>query len=167
MMKKLIILVFLTSILPFCPAAGQSVTRTQHRSAVATDVVTTGSLTIRKPDYICISTNQGKEILMMDGTRFTFSTGSKKHITDSRTNPQFATFHEVLLSVIGGKAIPTNNEVSVATRHGQRTIVVTPSAKKRRQMFSSFTLVIDVNTSALKTLRLNERKGNYIHYDFK
>lgn len=160
-----LLLVFFSFV--FSSAGAQSVTRTQHREAMTNDVVTTGTMTIRKPDYICISTDRGREQLLMDGTRFTITLGGKQHTTDSRTNPQFATFQKVLMAVIGGKAIPTSDEVTVTTKQGRRTIVVTPSAKKRRQMFSSFTLVIDADTYALKTLRMNERKGNYIHYDFK
>ncbi len=163
MKKNLLFLLFLFTI----SVQAQTVTRTQHRSAMTTDVVTTGSITIRKPDYISISTDEDRELLMMDGTQFTITLGGKRHTTDSRTNPQFSTFHEVLLSVIGGKNITESTEVTVTTRKGQRTIVVTPPARKRHQMFSSFTLVIDDNTSALKSLRMNERSGNYIHYDFK
>lgn len=32
------------------PAGAQNVTRTQHRTAMTADVVTTGTMTIRKPD---------------------------------------------------------------------------------------------------------------------
>ena len=84
-------------------ATAQTVTRTQHRAAVTQDAVTTGTMNIRKPDYICISTNSGREQLIMDGTKFTMTVGSKRHVTDSRKNNQFTTFHSVLKAVINNQ----------------------------------------------------------------
>lgn len=165
-MKKLI-LVLAFAFLQLSFAVAQTVVRTQHRAAVVQDVVTTGTMTIRKPSYICISTNQEREQLIMDGSKFTMTMGGKKHVTDSRKNAQFATFHEVLKAVIANKPIPESSEMSVSTKNGQKTIVITPVSKKKRQMFSSFELVIDEKTSAIKQLRMNERGGNYVNYVFK
>jgi len=150
----------------FLPLSAQSVTRTRHQAALTTDAVTTGTLTIRKPDYICISTDGGREQLLMDGTKFTMTTGGKKHVTDSKKNVQFATFQKVLNAVINGQPIPTGEDLTVATKNGQQTITITPTGKKR-QMFTSFVLVIDAKTFALRQLRMNERAGNYVSYDFK
>lgn len=150
----------------FLPLSAQSVTRTRHQAALTTDAVTTGTLTIRKPDYICISTDGGREQLLMDGTKFTMTTGGKKHVTDSKKNAQFATFQRVLNAVINGQPIPTGEDLTVATKNGQQTITITPTGKKR-QMFTSFVLVIDAKTFALRQLRMNERAGNYVSYDFK
>ena len=149
------------------PVGAQNVTRTQHRTAMTADVVTTGTMTIRKPDYICISTDEGREQLIMDGTRFTMTIGGKRHVTDSRSNPQFAKFHEVLKAVINDKPIPVDDEVTVITKNGQQTITIMPQTKKKRQLFTSFVLVTDANTSAFQQLRMNERAGNYILYSFK
>ena len=86
--------------------SAQTVTKTSHKKAVKTDVVTTGTLTIRKPDYICISTDGDKDQLIMDGTRFTMTAGGRQHVTDSQKNPQFATFHMVLKAVINQQRTP-------------------------------------------------------------
>ena len=96
-------------------ATAQTVTRTQHRAAVANDAVTTGTMTIRKPDYISISTDGGKELLIMEGTKFTMTMGGKKHVTDSRKNDQFATFHAILEAIINGQPIPSADDVTVTT----------------------------------------------------
>ena len=149
------------------PVGAQNVTRTQHRTAMTADVVTTGTMTIRKPDYICISTDEGREKLIMDGTRFTMTIGGKRHVTDSRSNPQFAKFHEVLKAVINNQPIFAGDEVTVTTKNGQQTITITPQAKKKRQLYTSFILVITPSTSAFHQLRMNERAGNYILYSFK
>ena len=148
------------------PLGAQNVTRIQHRAAMTTDAVTTGTMTIRKPAYICISTDEGREQLIMDGTRFTMTIGGKRHVTDSRSNPQFAKFHEVLEAVINDKPIPVDDEVTVITKNGQQTITIMPQTKKKRQLFTSFVLVTDAKTSAFQQLRMNERGGNYILYRF-
>lgn len=167
-MKQLILtLSFVICYLLLCsPVGAQTVTRTRHQAAVTTDAVTKGTLTIRKPDYICISTDGGREQLLMDGTKFTMTTGGKKHVTDSRKNAQFATFQKVLNAVINGQPIPKGEDMTVVAKNGLQTITITPTGKKR-QMFTSFILVIDAKTSALRQLRMNERAGNYVIYDFK
>jgi len=166
-MKRLIsIFAFFIWYLSLCPAEAQSVTRVRHQAALTTDAVTTGTLTIRKPDYICISTDGGREQLLMDGTKFTMTTGGKKHVTDSRKNAQFATFQKVLNAVINGQPVPKGEDMTIVTKNGLQTITITPTGKKR-QMFTSFVLVIDAKTSALRQLRMNERAGNYVNYDFK
>jgi hypothetical protein len=165
-MKHLTGLLLIIFSLFFSPVEAQTVTRTRHQAALTTDAVTTGTLTIRKPDYICISTDGGREQLLMDGIQFTMTTGGKKHVTDSKRNAQFATFQKVLHAVINGQPVPKGEDMTIVTKNGQQTITITPTGKKR-QMFTSFVLVIDTKTSALRQLLMNERAGNYVKYDFK
>ncbi len=164
-MKKILLLLF------FCLLTlginAQTVTKIQHKKAVKTDVVSTGTLTIRKPDYICISTDGGKDQLIMDGTKFTMTMRGKNHITDSQKNAQFATFQKVLHAVINGQPIPQDDELTTTTKGAQKILTITPSGKKRRQMFTSFILTIDAKTSAFKVLRMNGRKEDYTEYIFK
>lgn len=166
-MKRLILLLTVFACyLSLSPVEAQTVTRTRHQAALTTDAVTTGTLTIRKPDYICISTDGGREQLLMDGTQFTMTMGGKNHVTDSRKNPQFATFQKVLNAVINGQPVTKSEDMTIVTKNGLQTITITPTAKKR-QMFTSFVLVVDAKTSAFRQLRMNERAGNYVNYDFK
>lgn len=146
--------------------SAQSVTKTSHKKAVKTDVVTTGTMTVRKPDYICISTDGGKDQLIMDGTKFTMTMGGKQHVTDSKKNAQFATFQAVLHAVINGKPVPEGEDLTVTTKNGQKTITITPTGKKRK-LFTSFVLTVDAKTSAFKVLRMNGRKEDYTEYTFK
>lgn len=159
-----LLLVFLSFLVS--PAEAQTVTRTRHQAALTTDAVTTGTLTIRKPDYICISTDGGRDQLLMEGTKFTMTMGGKKHVTDSRRNAQFATFQKVLNAVINGQPVIKGEDMTIVTKNGLQTITITPAAKKR-QMFTSFVLVVDAKTSDFRQLRMNERGGNYVNYDFK
>ena len=166
-MKRLILASTLICFpLSFVGVAAQTVTRTRHQAALTTDAVTTGTLTIRKPDYICISTDGGRDQLLMEGTKFTMTMGGKKHVTDSRRNAQFATFQKVLNAVITGQPVIKGEDMTIVTKNGLQTITITPAAKKR-QMFTSFVLVVDAKTSDFRQLRMNERGGNYVNYDFK
>ena len=74
---KHIIICILFCLLACYANAQTPVTKVSHSKAVKTDVVTTGDVTIRKPDYICISTDGGKDQLIMDGTKFTMTTKGK------------------------------------------------------------------------------------------
>lgn len=163
-MKSIIISVLFCMLA--CQANAQSVTKVSHSKAVKTDVVTTGDVTIRKPDYICITTDGGRDQLLMDGTQFTMTQKGKKHVTDSRKNPLFADFHAVLKAVINQQPIPTGNDIKVATKGSEQTVTITPSTEKR-QLFTSFVLVVDSKTSAMKRLRMNGRSESYTEYTFK
>lgn len=147
--------------------SAQTVTKTSHKKAVKTDVVTTGTLTIHKPDYICISTDGGKDQLIMDGTKFTMTMGGRQHVTDSQKNPQFATFHTVLKAVINEKSIPQSDDLTLTTKGNMTTVTIVPTDKKKRQMFTSFVLTLNTKTKALHTLRMNGRGEDYTEYEFK
>jgi len=165
-MKKILFLLFCLVAAVATADAQQTVTKTRHQKAVATDVVTTGTLTIRKPSYICISTDNDRDQLIMDGTKFTMTMGKKKHTTDSKKNTQFATFQKVLNAVINGQPIPESDDMTQVTKGGLKTLTITPQGKKRK-MFNSFVLVVDAKTSAMKTLRMNDRSGGYTEYSIK
>ena len=143
--------------------SAQTVTKTTHKKAVKTDVVTTGTLTIRKPEYICISTDGDKDQLIMDGTKFTMTMGGRQHVTDSKKNPQFATFHTVLKAVINQQAIPQSDDMTVVTKGNTTTVTIVPTGKKR-QLFTSFVLTVNAKTKALRTLRMNGRGEDYTEY---
>ena len=143
--------------------SAQTVTKTTHKKAVKTDVVTTGTLTIRKPEYICISTDGDKDQLIMDGTKFTMTMGGRQHVTDSKKNSQFATFHTVLKAVINQQAIPLSDDMTVVTKGNTTTVTIVPTGKKR-QLFTSFVLTVNAKTKALRTLRMNGRGEDYTEY---
>ena len=164
-MRKIVLLLFCL-LTCYAGANAQTVTKTTHKKAIKTDVVTTGTLTIRKPSYVCISTDNGRDQLIMDGTKFTMTLGKKKQVTDSRRNPMFATFQSVLEAVINERPIPSGDDLTVTVKDNEKTITIIPTGKKR-QMFTSFVLVVDAKTSAFKMLRMNDRSGGYMEYTFK
>jgi len=147
-------------------------TRTTHKAALAKDATAQGTLTMRQPATVEISIDGGKDALLMEGSTFTMTVKGKKHTTTSQKNPQFATFQKVFESILAGgeQDIASMKEVTVKKDGKLLVITITPEAadkkQKRRMMFSSFVLTIDTATSQLRTLRMNEKAGNYTEYSF-
>ena len=148
-----------------------SVTKTTHKQAVAKDVTSKGTLTMKRPATVSIVIDGGKDQLLMEGSTFTMVVKGKKHTTSSQKNVQFASFQTVFESILSGgqKDISKLGDLTVSKQGNNLVLTITPQAdsKKaaRRMLFSSFVLTIDTKTSELKSLRMNERAG-YTDYTF-
>lgn len=153
-------------------SATAAATRTIHKAALAKDATAQGTLTMKQPATVEISIDGGKDALLMEGSTFTMTIKGKKHTTTSQQNPQFATFQKVFESILAGGAqdIASLKEVAVKKDGKQLVITITPEAadkkQQRRMMFTSFVLTIDAATSQLRSLRMNEKAGNYTEYSF-
>ena len=148
-----------------------AVTKTVHKKAITKDAVDKGTLTMNQPAEVCISCNEGKDQLIMQGSQFTMIIKGRKHTTNSQTNPQFASFQTVFESILAGgdKDISKLTDLTMTKQNGLLILTITPQAKSkkaaRRMLFSSFVLTIDTRTSELRTLRMNDRAG-YTEYTF-
>ena len=148
-----------------------AVIKTTHKQAVAKDVTSKGTLTMKRPATVSIVIDGGKDQLLMEGSTFTMVVKGKKHTTSSQKNVQFASFQTVFESILSGgqKDISKLGDLAVSKQGGNLVLTITPQAadKKsaRRMLFSSFVLTIDTKTSELKSLRMNERAG-YTDYTF-
>lgn len=148
-----------------------AVTKTTHKQAVAKDVTSKGTLTMKRPATVSIVIDGGKDQLLMEGSNFTMVVKGKKHTTSSQQNVQFTSFQTVFESILSGgqKDISKLSDLTVNKQGGNLVLTITPKAdnKKaaRRMLFSSFVLTIDPKTSELKSLRMNERAG-YTEYTF-
>ena len=146
-------------------------TKTSHKDAIAKDVVTKGTLTMKKPADVGITIDGGKDQLLMHGSEFTMVVKGKSHKTSSDKNPQFATFQTVFEYILkGGEGDLSKYSDLAITRQGSTIVLtITPQADtkkaQRRMIFSSFVLTIDSRTSEIKSLRMNER-GGYTEYTF-
>lgn len=146
-------------------------TKTKHKTSVAKDAVSQGTFYVKKPNRVLITFNKGKDALLMNGTNFTMTIGGRKFKTNSTQNAQFKTFQNVLESIFTGGSIDLtkNSDVEISKNGNNVVLTITPVMDKKntkRQMFTSFVLVIDSKTSELRTLRMNEKKGNYTEYKF-
>ena len=147
-------------------------TKTTHKAAVSKDEVSTGTLTVKTPDYVSISVNSGKDALLMDKTNFTMTMRGRQAKTNTTKMPSFQTFHDVLESIFsGGKTdISKHSEVTISKSAGNIVLTITPSAASKkamkRQLFTSFVIAIDQKTSEMRTLRMNQKGGSYQEYSF-
>ncbi len=148
------------------------VKKTTHRTAMAKDVVTYGKLTMKRPNEVSIIMDGGKDQLIMKGSTFTMVANGKKHTTTSQANAQFVSFQAVFESFLAGgqKSISQLSDLKM-TKSGNMlilTITPNPTTKKeaRRMMFTSFVLSIDTKTDEIKSIRMNEKAGNYTEYSF-
>lgn len=149
-----------------------TVTKRAHKDAVATDAVTKGTFQMKAPAVVTITMEGGKDQLLMEGSQFTMVANGKKHKTNSQKNIQFASFQTVFESILtgGAKDISRLADLTLRKQGGQLVLTITPVAdsKKsaRRMLFTSFQLAIDAKTSELRSLRMNEKAGNYTEYQF-
>lgn len=149
-----------------------NVTKTAHKAAVAKDVVTKGKLTMKRPAEVGIVMEGGNDQLLMQGSTFTMVAKGRKHTTSSQANAQFASFQAVFESILSGgqKDISKLSDLKITKSGNAVVLTITPNAatkkEARRMMFSSFVLTIDTRTSELRSMRMNERAGNYTEYNF-
>ena len=149
-----------------------NVTKTTHKAALTKDETVKGTLTMKSPAEVIITIAEGKHQLLMQGNQFTMIVKGHKHKTSSDKNPQFATFQAVFESILSGgqKDISKLSDLKITEQGTTVALTITPVAdsKKaaRRMMFTSFQLTIDSKTSELRSLRMNEKAGNYTEYKF-
>ena len=66
-----------------------AVTWTRHNAAVTQDVVTQGHFYFKKPGRMCMTFNDGKDMLLMDGNTFAMVTDGKKSVAKGEGSNQF------------------------------------------------------------------------------
>lgn len=148
-----------------------TVVRTKHNTAVTEDFVIKGSFYFKAPDKMCMTFNEGKEMLLMDGKNFILVNDGKNSIAKGKGANHLALLQQVLASILSGREeeIETLETADMLVSRQEHTIYIQPvdtSAKAmRRMMFTSFVLTIDPASSQLTGMRMNERGGNYTQYD--
>lgn len=147
-------------------------TKTTHKAALAKDDVSKGTLTMKAPATVTITMAEGKDQLLMEGSQFTMVVKGKAHKTSSEKNVQFKTFQAVFESILAGgtKDLSKFTDLDIKKQGTSLLLTITPVAdsKKaaRRMLFSSFQLTIDAKSGELRSLRMNEKAGNYTEYTF-
>lgn len=147
------------------------VTRIDHKATVTNDEKLTGTMTIQSPDKMNISVADGREQLDMNGCDFTMLTRGREHKTNSRRDNQFVAFQTVLKSIINADATMLDNVpgISLHVNGDVLTITMDPTVgleRKKRMMFTSFVVTLDVRKCELRSLCMNGRGKNYTEYTF-
>ena len=147
------------------------VTRIDHKAVVANDEKLKGTMTIQSPDKMNISVADGREQLDMNGCDFTMLTRGREHKNSSKRDNQFVAFQTVLKAIINADATMLANVpgISLCTNGDILTITMDPTVgqeHKKRMMFTSFVVTLDVRNCELRSLRMNGRGKNYTEYTF-
>ncbi|MCM1371595.1 MAG: hypothetical protein NC113_00565 [Bacteroides sp.] len=146
-------------------------TRVDHKAAVAKDDKVTGTMTIVSPGKMNISVAGGKEQLDMNGNVFTMVMRGCEHKANSKKDNQFVAFQAVLTAIINGdgSGIEQVPGVTMTETDGILAITMDPTvgqAQKKRMMFYSFVITLDVKKGEIRSLRMNGRGKNYTEYSF-
>jgi len=155
-----------------CKQAAANVIKRQHLASTGRDIVTTGGAFLLRPDMVSISTNEGMDKLVMQGTKFSVTVDGREHIIDSRKNAQFTTLQRVVSSVINGGDTDITKLPGVTVKKTGSSISITilpPTIKNKRKKdvkYSSFVLVFDMKTSVQTLLRMVESDGSFTDYEF-
>jgi len=163
-MKKLFVTILFYTVslaLSFAQITATA-TRTVYKAKKTTTV--TGMLYAKKTSKVAIKT--GKDALIMNGTAFTMKKGPLKAKTDANKDMQYRTFHDVLNNVLlgGNTDISKYSDTKITKSNGSIIYTITPNAGNKKLMFTSF--VLTVTGKELKSIRLNQNKGNYTEYIF-
>lgn len=151
-----------------------AVKMTKHNTMVTKDVVKDGKFYFKKPSKMCMLFGNGSDALLMDGQSFTMVSDGKKQTMSGKGNSQLEALKtlmqnfsagqesEVDLSDIADVDMERNGNIIVMTI----TPIVTDPKQKRKMMFQSFVVTVDVKAGELKSVRMNEKGQNYTQYDF-
>jgi len=145
---------------------------TKHNTMVSKDVVTKGKFYFKKPSKMCL--RAGADVLLMDGQNFTMVKDGKAQTMNGSGNSQIEALKTLMQNFSAGQESDIDlseiADVDVENDGSRMTLTITPIVtdpkQKRKQMFSSFVVVIDKQKAELKSVRMNEKGQNYTQYDF-
>lgn len=152
-----------------------TVTRTCHNAAViGADAADKGKFYLKKPGKMCLTFSEGTDMLLMDEGTYSMVKGGKVSVAKGKMIELFKVLQLALDNLFrnGGDTSELSElaSVEVSEQGNTRILSVTPSLSdtkaKRRMMFTSFVFTLDAKTLELKSMRMNEKAGNYTQYDF-
>lgn len=147
---------------------------TKHNTLVTKDVTSQGKFYFKKPSKMLLALDSGKDAMLMNGDNFTLLSDGKPQTTSGKGNSQLQALTSALKAFSAGEQSDIDlsdiADVDVTTKGNLVTMTITPivtdAKAKRKQMFSSFVIVIDQKAGELRSLRLNEKGQNYTEYTF-
>lgn len=151
-----------------------NVSMTRHNAAITQDATAEGTLYYKRPDTESMVFKKQKEMLLATGSKYTMVRNGKQRTAKPGSGNPFEVIKEVftgILSADDNAPLSKTADVKMA-RHGNTcTVTITPKATKngkkaRRQMYTSCVATIDLKAAELRSLRINERAGNYTLYTF-
>lgn len=150
------------------------VTQTKHNSMVAKDLVSQGNFYFKKPNKMCMTFNNGADMMLMNGDTFSIVKDGVKNTANGGGNEQLQALKTILKNFSAGQDSDIDlsdiADVDMTKKGNLMVMTVTPiitdPKAKRKMMFTSFVVTIDQKAGELKSLRMNEKGQNYTQYDF-
>lgn len=151
------------------------VKQTRHNVALTKDVVTNGHFYYKKPNTQSMVFKDSKEMLLATGNTFVMVKNGKQYTAKAKGkgNNPFEILQDVfrnLLSADENAVLTDMADVKLKKIGNACTITITPvvadSKAKRKMAFVSCVAIIDLKAAELRSLCINERRGNYTQYDF-
>lgn len=147
---------------------------TKHNTMVTKDITNAGKFYFKKPSKMLMSFANGADMMLMNGDQFTIVKDGQKNTASSKGNGQLESLSTVLKNFSAGQEseidlsdiADVDVEKTATTMTMTITPIVTDAKQKRKQMFTSFVVVVDTKKGELKSLRMNEKGQNYTQYDF-
>ena len=148
---------------------------TRHNVALTQDVVSKGYFYYKKPHTESMVFKPTKDMLLAEGNTYTMVKGGKQRVTKANGtgNNPFEVLRDVFtnLFVAEGNAQLTHMATVKLQKQGNTcTMTILPLVKdnkvKRRMMYTSCVVTIDMKSAEIRTLCIHERAGNYTQYDF-
>ena len=148
---------------------------TRHNAALTQDVVSKGYFYYKKPHTESMVFKTTKDMLLAEGSTYTMVKGGKRRVTKANGtgNNPFEVLRDVFanLFVADGNAQLTHMATVKLQKQGNTcTMTILPHASnnkaKRRMMYTSCVVHIDMKTAEIRTLCIYEKAGNYTQYDF-
>ena len=148
---------------------------TRHNAALTQDVVSRGYFYYKKPHTESMVFKTTKDMLLAEGNTYTMVKGGKQRVTKANGtgNNPFEVLRDVFthLFVAEGNGQLTHMATVKLQKQGNTcTMTILPLVKdnktKRRMMYTSCVVTIDMKSAEIRTLCIHERAGNYTQYDF-
>ncbi len=156
--------------------AQAAVTQTRHNASVAKDVVSKGTLYYQKGSGLSMVFAADKEqLIATPSDDFTMVRSGRQRTvkaTYNALNP-YKVLTELFMNVLTGTddtALRSVANVKYAKQGQKCTVTATPkttNAKQtKRAMYTSLEATINLKTGQIERIRISERAGGYLQYDF-
>ena len=136
-----------------------NVVQTRHNVTLIKDITTSGHFFYQEPNRCSMVFPDAKEMLLAVDDTFVMVRDGKQHVAKAKgqgNNP-----FEVLSEYA---------DVKLSRQGNSCTITIFPKEKniksKRRMMYTSCIVIVDLKAAELRSVRIYERGENYTQYDF-
>ena len=152
-----------------------NVVQTRHNVTLIKDITTSGHFFYQEPNRCSMVFPDAKEMLLAVDDTFVMVRDGKQHVAKAKGqgNNPFEVLSDVfhkLLSADENVDLSEYADVKLSRQGNSCTITIFSKVKniksKRRMMYTSCIVIVDLKAAELRSVRIYERGENYTQYDF-